>query len=328
MGQRLAFGGFELAAVLSELRSGDPAFVAQAGEFGAETASPYRLGLVGIPKAPETGARGGGHGGQDGLGIGGGDLGNFVEDDDCALREGTAVEGEAGDGHGRDAGLAEFPSGLVGGRQSDHRVSSGGGGQCRGVHRCRLPEPGRGDQVADGGAALAQGPYRVGLVGAEAGGLRGDGAFHHGRVEPGDRGGGEVVEMVKDPPFEEEVVPGGEQRGAPPGAVDQGDGVVGVEEGPGEALDGVDVEAAGAEGGDLRFVEPGPVSTQTFFGVDEALDGGFPLKAGAQLGDDPVGDLRFEGVAGRQSDLVRLRLPPFPEQLRRERPVLAGPGSE
>ena len=138
----------------------------------------------------------------------------------------------------------------------------------------------------------------------------GDGAFDHGRVEPGDRGGGEVVEMVEDPPFEEEVVPGGEQRGAPPGAVDEADGVVGVEERPGEVLDGVDVEAAGAEGGDplddLRLVEPGPVSTQPLLGVDEALDRVFPFQAGPQLGDDPVADLRFEGVAGRQSDLVRL----------------------
>jgi len=129
-----------------------------------------------------------------------------------------------------------------------------------------------------------------------------------------------------------EVVPGGVQSGAPPGAVDQGDSVVGVQKGRCEVLDGVDVEAAGAEGGDplddLCRVEPGPVGTQTFFGVDEALDGVVPFHAGLQLGDDPVADLRFEGVAGRESDLVRFRLPPFPEQLRRERSVLAGAGGQ
>src|SRR5207302_1191742 len=239
VGQRLALGGFELAAVLGELRSGDPAFVAEAGEFGAKTAGPHCLGLVGITKAPEPGAGGGGHCGVDDLGVGGGDLGDLVEDHDRAGMQGGAVEGEPGDGHGRHAGLAEFADGLVGGRKSDQGVPGGGGGHCRGVDRGRLPEPGGGDQAPDGGAALAQGPHGVGLVGAEPGSLSSDGTLHHARVEPGDRGGGEVVEMVEDSPCEQEVVPGGVQSGAPPGAVDQGDSVVGVQKGRCEVLDGV-----------------------------------------------------------------------------------------
>src|SRR5207245_7575617 len=140
------------------------------------------------------------------------------------------------------------------------------------------------------------------VVGAERGSVSGDGTLHDAGVEPGDRGGGEVVGMVEDSPFEQEVVAGGVQSGAPPGAVDQGDSVVGVQKGRCEVLDGVDVEAAGAEGGDplddLCRVEPGPVGTQTFFGVDQALDGGVTFHGGLQLGDNPVAHLRFSVVPG------------------------------
>jgi hypothetical protein len=125
----------------------------------------------------------GGHGGEHDLGVGGGDLGHLVEHDDRTGPEGGAVEGEAGDGHGRDPGVAEFTGGLVGGGQADDGVSAGGGGSGGGVDGGGLPKPGGGDEAADGGAGGAQGPDGSGLVGAEAGCLRGDGGFDDRRVD-------------------------------------------------------------------------------------------------------------------------------------------------
>jgi len=127
-GEGVAFGRFELAAVLGQLRSGDLPAGAEVGEFGAEPPGPDRLGLVGITEAPQGCVGGGGHGGEHDLGVGGGDLGHLVEDDHGTGPEGGAVEGEAGDGHCRDPGVAEFTGGLVGGGQADDRVSGGRGG--------------------------------------------------------------------------------------------------------------------------------------------------------------------------------------------------------
>jgi hypothetical protein len=135
--------------------------------------------------------------------------------------------------------------------------------------------------------------------------------------------------VVEDPPFEEEVVERGVLRGAPAGVVDQEDGVVGVEELGGEVLDGLDVEASGAEGGDVLddvgLVEAGLVGAEPFLGVDEGVGDVVPFQPGTEPGDDPVTDVGFEGVAGGQSDPVRFGLPPFPEDLGGERAVLAGP---
>ena len=53
-GERLPFCGFELAAVLGQLRGGDAAVAAKAGQFGAQPTSAHRLGLVGIAQAPQS----------------------------------------------------------------------------------------------------------------------------------------------------------------------------------------------------------------------------------------------------------------------------------
>src|SRR5437588_597980 len=100
------------------------------------------------PAAPWVGAGGGGDGGEDGLGVAGRYLGNLVEDDDGPGGDGGAVEGEAGDGHGRDAGLEEFAGGLVGGGESEDGVAGGRGGGGGGVDGGGLAEAGRGEQGA------------------------------------------------------------------------------------------------------------------------------------------------------------------------------------
>ena len=299
MGQGLAFGRFELAAVLGQRRGGDGAVLAEAGEFGAEAAGPDGLGLVGVAQAPQHGAGGGGDGGEDDLGVGGGDLGHLVEDHHRPRPEGGAVEGEAGDGHGLDPGLAEFAGGLVGGGQADDGMAGLGGGDGGGMDGGGLPEPGRGDQAPDGRARLAQGPDGVGLVGAEAGFLGGDGLLDEGGVEAVDGEDGEVAEVVEDPLLQTQVVEGGVLRRAAAGAVDEEDGVVGVEERLGEVLDGLDVEAAGAEGGDLLddvgVTEAGPVGAQPVLRVDEGLDDVVPFQPGPELGNGPVADLPPRG---------------------------------
>jgi hypothetical protein len=331
-GEGVAFGGVELAAVLGQVRGGDVPVGAEAGEFGAEPAGSYRLGLVRVTQAPQGCFWCDGHGGEHDLGVGGGDLGHLVEDDHRPGWEGGAVEGEAGDGHGRDAGVAEFSGGLVGGGQADHPIPGGRGSDGGGVDGGGLPESGGGDQAADGRARGAQRPDGVGLVGAEARCLIPDGAFGDGPVDPGDGGDGEVAEVVQDPPFEEEMIEGGVLRGAPAGGIDQGDGVVGVEEARREVLDGLDVEAPRAEGGDLLdhvgLVEPGPVGAEPFLGVDEGPGDVAPFQAGPEFGDGPVADVGLEGMAGGESDLVRLGLPPLAENLGGEGAVFAGAGSE
>jgi hypothetical protein len=199
-GEGVAFGRVELTAVLGQLRRGDLIVRAEAGEFGAETTGPHRLGLVGITQAPQACVRCGGHGGEHDLGVGGGDLGHLIEDDHRTGGEGGAFEGEAGDGHGRDSCLTELPGGLVGGSQADHGMPAGGGRDGGGVDGGGLPEPGRGDEATDGRTGDAQGPDGVGLVGTEAGCLSGDGVFDDRPVDPGHVGDGEVVEVVEDSP--------------------------------------------------------------------------------------------------------------------------------
>ena len=147
-GQGLSFCRFELAPVLRQGWAGDLAAGREVSEFLGEAAGPDGLGLVGVAEAPEGGAGGGGDGGEDGLGVAGRYLGNLVEDDDGPGVDGGAVEGEAGDGHGRDAGLEEFAGGLVGGGESEDRVAGGRGGGGGGVDGGGLAESGRGDQGA------------------------------------------------------------------------------------------------------------------------------------------------------------------------------------
>ncbi len=331
-GQSLAFGGFELAAVLGQRRCGDRAVLAEAHEFGAEAAGPDGLGLVGVAQAPQDRAGRGGDGGEDDLGVGGGDLGHLVEDHDRPGPESSAVAGETGDGHGLDAGLAEFAGGLVGRGQADDRMASPVGGDGGGVDGGGLPEPGRGDQGADGRARLAQGPDGVGLVGAEAGFLGRDGLFDQGGVEAVDGEDGEFAEVVEDPLLQRQVIEGGVLGGAPARAITEEDGVVGVEERLGQVLDGLDVEAAGAQGGDLLHdvggTEAGSVGAEPVLRVDERLDDVGPFQPGAELGDGPVAHRRFERVADRHPEFVGFALPPLPEHFGGERPVLAGPGGQ
>ena len=332
VGQGLAFGGFELAAVLGQGRCRDPAVLAEADEFGAEAAGPDGLGLVGVSQAPQDCAGGGGHGGEDDLGVGGGDLGHLVEDHHGPRSEGGAVAGEAGDGRGVDPGLAELAGGLVGGGQADDRMAGAVGGDGGGVDGGGLPEPGRGDETADGRACLTQGPDGVGLVGAKAGFLGGDGLLDEGGVEAVDGEDGEVAEVVEDPLLQRQVIEGRVLGAAPAGAVGQEDGVVGVEERLGQVLDALDVEAAGAQGGDLLDdmgrTETGPVGTQPVLRVDERLDDVGPFEPGAELRNGPVAHRRLEGMSVGHPDRVGFGLPPFPEDLRGERAVLAGPGGE
>lgn len=107
-GEGVAFGRVELAAVLGQLRCGDLPVGAEAGEFGAPS-PPARTNCAwwGSPRHHGDAWGCGGDGGEHDLGVGSCDLGHLVEDDHGTGREGGAVEGEAGDGHGRDPGLAE-----------------------------------------------------------------------------------------------------------------------------------------------------------------------------------------------------------------------------
>src|SRR5207245_4034884 len=220
-GQGLAFGRFELAAVLGQFGGGDPAGGAESGEFGAEAAGPDGLGLVGVAEAPQGGAGGGGDGGEDDLGVAGGDLGHLVEDDDRPDREAGAVEGEAGDGRGVDTRSAQLAGGLVVGGQADTGMAGGAGGGCGGVDGGGLAEPGRGDHAADGRSGRAEGPDSVGLVGAEAGRFSGNGLLDEGRLYGLDGSGGEIAEEVENPFLEEEMVDGGVPGRGAAGAVGQ-----------------------------------------------------------------------------------------------------------
>ena len=255
-----------LAAVDGQGRGGDPARVPEPGDFDAEPAGPDGLGLVGVTEAPQPGAGGVGHGGEDDLGVGGGDLRHLVEDHDGVRREVGAVEREAGDGHGRDAGVAEFVDGLVGGRQADDGQAGVVGGDDGGVHGGGLAESGRRDQRAQRRSARAQRSHGGGLIGTEARGFSGDGPFDDELVDAIDSPGDEPVEVVEDGVFGQEMVDGGVLRRAAAGSVHEEHRLLGVEKGGGEPLDGGDVETAAAEGrhllDDVGFPEPGPAGAQ------------------------------------------------------------------
>ena len=172
-----------------------------------------------------------------------------------------------------------------------------------------LAEPGRGDHRADGRARPAEGPDRVGLVGAQAGRLGGDGLFHVVRVDGADPAGREVVEQVEYLAFEEQVVNGGVLRRRALGALGQGNAVLGADERPGEVLDGVGGEATGAEGGDVlddvSLAKSGPAGTEPCFGLDERIDDIVPLQPGPQRGDGPAAERprrRRRGEHARRPD--------------------------
>ena len=223
MGECPAFGGFELATVLGEGWCGDPPAGGEAGEFGAQSSGPHRLSLVGIAEAPQAGVSGGSNGGKDDLSVGGGNLGNLVEDHDGARGGAFIGECEAGDCHRRDPGLTEFSRRLVGGGQPDHRATCLRGGHGGGVDHGGLAEPSRRDHATDSRSGGAQGPRRVGLVGSQPWLLLGDSGFNQHGVDARDASGDQLVEKVQHLLLQGEVVDGRVLGRPSPRAVHQAD---------------------------------------------------------------------------------------------------------
>ena len=97
--------------------------VAEAVELGGQTRRPHRLGLADVAQTPQPGPRRLEDGGQHHLGVGGRRLRHLVQDDHRPRlqRAVGGLDGQSGDGHGRDADVAQLGDRLVGGRHPQHR---------------------------------------------------------------------------------------------------------------------------------------------------------------------------------------------------------------
>ena len=249
--------------------------VAEAGEFGAEAAGPDRLGLVGIPEAPQPGAGGGGHGGEDDLGVGGGDLGHLVEDDDrCrAARRAPSRAKRAMVMAGIPAWRSSPAAWLVAARPTPGgpAVVAATAAACTVVV---LPNPAGAISERRAGPA-AHRARTASAWSAPRPGASAAMAPSHDRAgrSPATGRGGEPVEVVENASFESGGGPRveycGERR--PVWSTRR----TASSESRNSAVRSsmvVDVEAAGAEGGDLlddvRLLEPGPARAQPVLGVD------------------------------------------------------------